>query len=169
MNIKTTLAALSLASLAFGAQAGWKEDMRKAAQAQAQTKMEKELGLPQVAPAGAKAYFVNLKDGDTVSNPVFIQFGLHGMGVSPAGNSVEGSGHFHLLIDEPTVDYTTSLPVTDQIKHFGGGQTETEITLKPGKHSLQLLMADWKHQPHNPAVQSMLINVIVKDAAPAKK
>ena len=160
--MRNTLIALLLAGLSFSSFAGWKDDMKKQAQAQAQSRMEKELGLPQVAPVGAKAYIINLKDGDTVSNPVLIQFGLKGMGVSPAGNNVEGTGHFHLLIDNPTVDYTTSLPSTDQIKHFGKGQTETEVTLAPGRHTLQLLMADWKHQPHNPAVQSAVVNVTVK-------
>ncbi len=159
-----TLAPLifALATVSLSAQAGWKEDMKKAAQAQAQQRMEKELGLPQVAPAGAKAYFINLKDGDTVTSPVFIQFGLKGMGVAPAGVNSENTGHFHVLIDNPTINYTTILPANDQVKHYGGGQTETELALKPGKHTLQLLLADWKHQPHNPAIQSEKITITVK-------
>lgn len=160
--MQKTFLALTIAAFSLAAHAGWKEDMKKAAQAQAQQKMEKELGLPQVAPTGAKAYFINLKDGDTVTSPVFIQFGLKGMGVSPAGNNVENTGHFHVLIDNPTVTYTATLPTTEQIKHYGGGQTETELVLKPGKHVLQLLIADWKHQPHNPAVQSPAITITVK-------
>ena len=81
---------------------------------------------------------------------------------APAGTQGDTTGHHHVLIDSPQVDYTVALPVTDQIKHFGGGQTEALLTLKPGKHTLQLLFADWKHQAHNPAVQSEKITITVK-------
>ncbi|ROH88805.1 DUF4399 domain-containing protein [Stagnimonas aquatica] len=143
-------------------QADWKDDLKSAAKQQAQTQAETSLGLPQPSPAGAKVYFINLKDGDTVKSPFVVQFGLKGMGVTAAGLQKENTGHHHLLIDSPVVDYSTSLPMTEQIKHFGGGQTEMELSLKPGKHTLQLLLADWKHQPHNPAVQSEKITITVQ-------
>ena len=139
----------------------WK-DLKNAAKQQASDKAAEQLGVATPAPAGAKVYFINLKDGDTVSSPVKIQFGLSGAGVAPAGMNKEGTGHHHLLIDNPTVDYTVALPMTDKIKHFGGGQTETSLDLKPGKHTLQLLFADWKHQPFNPSVQSETITITVK-------
>lgn len=153
---------LLLLALATTAQADWKKDLKGAAKAQANTKLETTLGLALPSAAGAKAYFINLKDGDTVKSPVFIQFGLKGMGVSAAGVQAENTGHFHVLIDNPTFDMLVALPATEQIKHYGGGQTETELALKPGKHTLQLLLADWKHQPHNPAVISDKITVTVK-------
>ena len=68
----------------------------------------------------------------------------------------------HLLIDSPEVDFTKPLPASDQVKHFGGGQTETSLELKPGKHTLQLVFADWKHQPFNPSVQYEKITITVK-------
>lgn len=114
------------------------------------------------SPAGAKVYFINLKSGDTVTSPFKVQFGLTGMGVAPKGTQVENTGHHHLLIDNPTVDLAAPLPEGEQIKHFGGGQTEAMVTLKPGTHTLQLVLGDWKHAPHNPAVMSETITVTVK-------
>ena len=154
---------LSLSLLCIGtAQAGIKEDLKAAAQLQAQAKVESTLGLAKTAPAGAEVYIINLKDGATVSNPVLVQFGLKNAGVAPAGTQGDTTGHHHVLIDEPQVDLTVPLPATEQVKHFGGGQTETTLTLKPGKHTLQLLFADWKHQSFNPAVMSPKITITVK-------
>ena len=80
-----------------------------------------------------------------------------------AGPASSGTGHHHLLIDtDVPSDLSKSLPATDQIKHFGGGQTETEITLSPGKHTLQLLVGDHMHVPHNPPVVSEKITVMVE-------
>ena len=140
----------------------WKKSIKDAAKTQAQGKLESTLGLAKAAPPGAVAYIINLKNGDTVTNPVLVQFGIKNAGVAPAGTQVENTGHHHLLIDNPTVDYLQPLPMTEQIKHFGGGQTETTITLKPGTHTLQSLFADWKHQSFNPAVQSEKITITVK-------
>lgn len=159
--MRTLVIALALFCTGL-AQAGWKEDVKKAAQQQAQAKMEMELGLPQTAPPGAREYFINLKNGDTVTSPLLIQFGLKGMGVAPAGTQAEGTGHHHLLIDSELPVLTAPLPATDKLKHFGGGQTETELVLAPGKHTLQLILGDWKHQPHNPAVMSEKISITVK-------
>jgi len=140
----------------------WKKSIKDAAKVQAQGKLESSLGLAKVAPAGAAVYIINLKNGDTVSNPVLVQFGLKNAGVAPAGTQGDTTGHHHILIDDPTVDFTVALPATEQIKHFGGGQTETSLTLKPGKHTLQLLFADWKHQSFNPAILSEKITITVK-------
>jgi hypothetical protein len=93
---------------------------------------------------------------------VKVQFGLSGAGIAPAGTQVEGTGHHHLLIDDPKVDLTQPMPATDNIKHFGKGQTETSLDLKPGKHTLQLVFADWKHQPFNPSIASDKITITVK-------
>lgn len=113
----------------------------------------------------AKVYFVNLKDGDVVTSPVFMQFGLSGMGISPAGvEGPENTGHHHLIIDEAIegeeLDY--AIDSDEQHRHFGGGQTEASIELKPGKHVLQLVLGDWSHVPHNPPVMSERITITVK-------
>jgi hypothetical protein len=90
-------------------------------------------------------------------------FGLKGMGIAPAGVAFENTGHHHLLIDtEVPADLSQPLPATDNIKHFGKGQTETELTLTPGKHTLQLLLGDNLHVPHDPAVKSQKITITVK-------
>ncbi|WP_028079704.1 DUF4399 domain-containing protein [Solimonas soli] len=161
MKKMLALAALAMSAVLPAHADTWK-DLKNAAKQQASDKAAEQLGMATPAPANAKVYFINLKDGDTVSSPVKVQFGLSNAGVAPAGMNKEGTGHHHLLIDDPTVDFTQPLPMTDQIKHFGGGQTETSLTLKPGKHTLQLLFADWKHQPFNPSVQSDKITITVK-------
>ena len=114
------------------------------------------------APDGAKVYFIEPKDGAEVSNPVSVKFGLSGMGVAPAGVEKAKTGHHHLLIDVNKVDLDNPLPADDNHKHFGGGQTETSITLAPGQHTLQLLLGDHNHIPHKPPVMSEKITITVK-------
>lgn len=114
------------------------------------------------ATPGSKLYFINLKNGDTVGSPVLIQFGLSGMGVAPAGVEKEGTGHHHLLIDVDAIDINAPIPNSDQLRHFGVGQTEVTLPMKAGKHTLQLLLADQNHIPHHPPVMSERITVMVK-------
>lgn len=115
------------------------------------------------AAANAKLYFISPTDGERIKGPVTIRFGLSNMGVAPAGIDKEHTGHHHLLIDLATLPALDQpLPATDQIKHFGGGQTETTLTLSPGKHTLQLLLGDKLHIPHQPAVLSDPITIIVE-------
>jgi Domain of unknown function (DUF4399) len=114
------------------------------------------------AAADAKLYFLNLKNGDTVSSPVTIQFGLRGMGVAPAGIEKAGTGHHHLLIDLESLDVNAPIPVSDQHRHFGAGQTEVTLEMKPGKHALQLILGDQNHIPHHPPVMSERITITVK-------
>src|SRR5215813_10796110 len=112
--------------------------------------------------AGAEVHIISPKDGAKVSSPFVVQFGLKGMGVAPAGIKFDNTGHHHLLIDtDAPADLSAPLPATDQIVHFGKGQTETTLTLKPGKHTLQLLLADQSHVPHQPPVISKKITVTV--------
>tara|TARA_B110000014_G_C20120512_1_gene593580 strand:- start:2519 stop:2917 length:399 start_codon:yes stop_codon:yes gene_type:complete len=110
----------------------------------------------------SKVYFINLKDGDTVENPIFIQFGLTGKGVAPAGVDVENTGHHHLLIDVEAIDFYMPIPSSKNHLHFGGGQTETSIELPPGEHSLQLVLGDLYHVPHSPPITTKKINILVK-------
>ena len=115
------------------------------------------------SPTGAEVYIISPKDGATVHNPVIVQFGLKGMGVAPAGVKFENTGHHHLLIDtDAPADAGAPLPATDKIVHFGKGQTETTLaSLTPGKHTLQLLLGDQNHIPHNPPVISKKITITV--------
>lgn len=114
------------------------------------------------APDGAKVYFIEPADGATVSSPVTVKFGLSGMGVAPAGTDKKHTGHHHLIIDTKLEDYDSAIPSDEQHKHFGGGQTETSVELAPGKHTLQLIIGDMGHVPHEPAVQSDVISITVK-------
>ena len=114
------------------------------------------------APAGAEAYIISPQDGAKVHSPVRVQFGLKGMGIAPAGVKFDNSGHHHLLIDtDAPADLSVPLPATDKIVHFGKGQTETTLTLTPGKHTLQLLLGDQNHIPHDPPVLSKKITITV--------
>ena len=116
------------------------------------------------SPAGANVYFINLRDGDTVSSPFKVQFGLTGMGVVPAGVEKPNTGHHHLFIDIDLSADELKVPIPADAKHlhFGGGQTEAMVTLPPGQHSLRLVLGDWSHIPHVPPVTSPVINVTVK-------
>jgi len=117
------------------------------------------------APEDAKLYFINLNDGDTVKSPVLVQFGLAGMGVAPAGvEDKPNTGHHHLIINEAIEgeELNEPIPADDNHRHFGGGQTETTLELAPGQHSLQLVLGDWTHIPHNPPVMSEKITITVE-------
>jgi Domain of unknown function (DUF4399) len=115
------------------------------------------------APAGAEVYIISPKDGEQVKGPVTVLFGLKGMGVAPAGIKMENTGHHHLLVDsDPPTDQALPLPATEKSIHFGKGQTETTLTLPPGKHTLQLVLGDFLHIPHLPAMVSKKITITVQ-------
>ncbi|MDX2288991.1 MAG: DUF4399 domain-containing protein [Hyphomicrobiaceae bacterium] len=114
------------------------------------------------AKEGAKVYFIAPTNGQEVSGPVTVRFGLSGMGVAPAGVEKAHTGHHHLIINTDLTDLDNPIPADDQHKHFGGGQTETTITLPPGKHTLQLVLGDHNHVPHKPPVMSEKITITVK-------
>jgi Domain of unknown function (DUF4399) len=116
----------------------------------------------QPAPAGAKVYFIAPKNGAKISGPVTVKFGLTGMGVAPAGVEKKDTGHHHLLIDTKLADDMAPIPQDDKHRHFGMGQTETKLTLAPGRHTLQLVLGDHNHIPHNPKVVSEVIAITVK-------
>jgi hypothetical protein len=139
MKHMTLLAALLLATVA-----AWAEDRTPSA-------------------PGAQVYFVALKDGARVTNPVTLHFGLTGMGIAPAGVKFDNTGHHHLLIDtDLPAELGQPLPaIENKIMHFGKGQTEVTLTLAPGKHTLQLVLGDYLHIPHNPPVMSKKITISV--------
>ena len=115
------------------------------------------------SPKGARAYIISPRNGATVKSPVRVRFGLVGMGVAPAGVDIPDTGHHHLIIDTkdlPNLD--APLPASDNLKHFGKGQTEAKIELAPGKHTLRLVLGDKIHLPHSPAVISKEITITVE-------
>lgn len=115
------------------------------------------------SPSDATLYIIEPIDGTTVSKTFKVIFGLSGMGVAPAGTNIENTGHHHILIDmDKLPDLTKPLPATDQIRHFGGGQTETELTLSPGEHTLQIILGNYVHIPHDKPVISEKITITVK-------
>ena len=115
------------------------------------------------APEAARVYIIEPSDGQTVPTEFPVKFGLTGMGIAPAGIDKDGTGHHHLLIDvDSTPDFTQPLPATANIKHFGGGQTETTLTLSPGQHTLQLLLGNYSHVPHDNPLLSDKIEITVK-------
>jgi hypothetical protein len=130
---------------------------------------QSQTGGPTASPTGAAVYFIGLKDGDTLPTKSTLHFGLRGMGVAPAGSDRANSGHHHLIIDSPTPALNTEIPNDFQHLHFGAGQTETEITLTAGEHTLQLVFADKNHVPHSPPVISerIKVKVVEQTVAPA--
>lgn len=116
----------------------------------------------QPAPSAAKLYFIEPKDGAELSGPITVKFGLAGMGIAPAGIEKKDTGHHHLLINQKLTDPMSPLPMDDKHRHFGGGQTETVVNLPLGKHTLQLVLGDHNHIPHNPMVASPVIAITVK-------
>jgi hypothetical protein len=122
-------------------------------------------GGPTPSPPGAELYFVDLKDGATVPPKLKINFGVRNMGVAPAGSDRPNSGHHHVLIDTELSSLSQPIPNDFNHLHFGAGQTEAEITLKAGEHTLQLVLGDKDHIPHTPPIMSQRIRVRVVDAS----
>jgi len=119
--------------------------------------------IAEIVLTDAQLYIIEPVDGATVRETFKVKFGLSGMGVAPAGQNIKNTGHHHLLIDlDKLPDLTKPLPATDQIRHFGGGQTETELTLTPGEHTLQLLLGNYMHILHDEPVMSKKITITVK-------
>ena len=115
------------------------------------------------SPEGAALYFISPRDGEVVPETFTVQFGLSSMGVAPAGIEFQNTGHHHLLINvDELPNLTLPIPADEQHVHFGLGQTETEVTLPPGEHRLQLLLGNHLHIPHNPPVMSQAIKVVVE-------
>ena len=112
------------------------------------------------SPEGAKVYFISPADGDTVDSTFTVHFGLSGMGVAPAGTDKDNTGHHHLIVNGELPPM--GVPMSKDVMHFGGGQTETTLTLEPGTHTLQLVLGDKAHIPHDPPVVSEKIRITVR-------
>ena len=112
------------------------------------------------SPEGARVYIMAPANGAVVPTTFTVEFGLAGMGVAPAGVERANTGHHHLLVDGVQLP-SLEAPLGDAVTHFGGGQTQTRLTLPPGEHTLQLIFADHLHVPHNPPVVSEVVTINV--------
>jgi len=114
------------------------------------------------APENVEIYFISPQDGEKTSNPVVIRFGLKNMGIAPAGIDSPNTGHHHLLIDTELPNLDFPIISDEKHRHFGKGQTETTLDLPPGQHTLQLLLGDHTHTPHDPEVKSRKIIITIE-------
>jgi hypothetical protein len=118
---------------------------------------------PTVAPENAQVYFIWPSDGAVINGGKFwVRMGLRNMGVAPKGTTIPNTGHHHLLIDTELPPMEEPIPNDRNHLHFGAGETEARVELPPGKHTLQLLLGDQEHRPHDPPVYSEPITVIVR-------
>lgn len=111
----------------------------------------------------ARVFIIEPADGATVKSPFKVKFGIEGKEVAPAGTDQPNTGHHHLLINSSLEDYASPIPADENHIHFGKGQTETELSLAAGKHTLQLILGDGNHVPHNPAIESDVITITVEE------
>lgn len=115
-----------------------------------------------LAPENARVYIVWPYEGSVVpGGRLWVRMGLSNLGVAPAGVDSPNTGHHHLLIDTDVPPLDEPIPNDNNHLHFGGGQTEARIELPPGEHTLQLLMGDQAHVPHDPPIMSEQITIVV--------
>lgn len=114
------------------------------------------------SPEGARVFFITPSDGETVSSPVNVGFGIEGMSVVAAGNNLPQSGHHHLLIDTDVPNNGLPLPADANHLHFGDASTSTMLDLAPGEYTLRLVLGDYLHIPHDPPVVSDPITLTVE-------
>jgi hypothetical protein len=117
---------------------------------------------PTPSPAGAQVYIIWPYDGARIKGAFWLRMGLANMGVCPKGVDRPATGHHHVLIDTDLPPMDQAIPSDRNHLHFGAGETEARIELPPGKHTLQLLMGDYNHVPHNPPVYSKKITITVE-------
>lgn len=153
----TLIPSIVLSALVFGACAQEPTDSEPSAETDPTADVD-----TRSSAEGTTAYIISPTDGATLESPFLVQFGLTSMGVAPAAVEVENTGHHHLLIDVdelPSMD--EPIPATENIRHFGAGQTETVLDLPPGTHTLQLVLGNHAHIPHDPPVVSEKITIEV--------
>ncbi len=110
----------------------------------------------------SRVFFIQPSDGDVLDTTFEVIFGIKGMSLAPAGTYESNTGHHHLIIDAPLPDLSMPVPASEQYIHFGKAQDRVMITLKPGKHSLQMILGDGNHIPHDPPLYSEKIIIEVK-------
>ena len=169
MRSKNTLPAITvIAVLLLGSACGRQEAEAPAADGTAAGEVQEAIAaapaaMPRTPSAeGARVFFITPADGDTVSSPVTLEFGIEGMTVVTAGDDTPQSGHHHLLVDAEVPDLGLPVPADSNHIHFGDARTATELALEPGQHTLRLLLGDHLHIPHDPPVMSDPITITVQ-------
>jgi Domain of unknown function (DUF4399) len=112
-------------------------------------------------PPDAKVYIIWPADGQVVKGAFWVRMGLSGAGIAPAGVEKANTGHHHLIIDADLPPLDQPIPNDHNHLHFGLGQTEARLDLPPGRHTLQLLLGDANHVPHQPPLYSKRITITV--------
>jgi Domain of unknown function (DUF4399) len=112
-------------------------------------------------PDTARVYIIWPADGQVIKGAFWVRMGLTDAGIAPAGVDKKYTGHHHLLIDTDLPPLDQEIPSDKNHRHFGLGQTEARLDLPPGRHTLQLLLADDVHIPHNPPLYSPKITIVV--------
>jgi len=159
----STILAIAMSACSQQASEEPAADASEAAVAETSAKPPQAAELPRTASVdGAGVFFISPADGDTLTNPITVEFGLDGMDVVKAGDNAAHSGHHHLIIDAGLPELGLPIPASEHYVHFGDGSTSTELNLEPGSHSLQLLLGDYLHIPHDPPLMSDPITVIVE-------
>lgn len=128
---------------------------------QAASTEETNTNQPPAVPKNAKVFFANLQDGDTLSSPFLVEFGIEGMEVEPAGAVNEGKGHHHIIINNQFIEFGGTVPSDSVNIHYGKGQTSDSLDLNPGKYSLTMQFADGYHRSYGKQLSST-IKVVVK-------
>lgn len=110
----------------------------------------------------AKVYFIWPSDGAVIKGgKLWVRMGLRNAGLAPAGIEQQNTGHHHLIVDAELPPFDEVIPADKNHFHMGKGQSEYRLTLPPGKHTLQILLADHQHIPHNPPIYSKKITITV--------
>jgi len=159
MKKRRSFILISTLALVLGSCTGDREQTAQSESSKAPAVVTMSRSTP--AP-GASVFFITPTNGATTSSPVEIKFGISGMAVMPAGEFAENSGHHHLLVDTELMNMDLPVPKDDNNLHFGKGQTETVLALEPGQHTLQLVLGDGNHIPHDPPVLSDRITITVE-------
>ena len=112
-----------------------------------------------VSAAAPRVYIESPENGALVQSPVEIVFALEGMELAPAGTYANNTGHHHLIIDNELPDLGMPIPSDKNHLHFGKAQDRVLLDLEPGLHTLQLLLGDGSHIPHQPPLISEKIEI----------
>jgi len=108
-----------------------------------------------------RVYIESPENGALVQSPIEIVFVLDGMELAPAGTYGPDTGHHHLIIDNELPDLGIPIPSDKNHLHFGKAQDRVFLDLEPGLHTLQLLLGDGNHIPHQPPLISEKIEIII--------
>lgn len=112
------------------------------------------------AAEGARVFFANLADGDTVSSPLLVEFGIEGMEVEPAGTVNSGKGHHHIIINNSYIEFGGTVPADSVNIHYGGGQTSDSLDLNPGNYKLTMQFADGFHRSYGEQLAATISIVV---------